>query len=363
MRLRLALISVLVPVLVIAAAVAVGRWAGGAAAADPRSPLAAALDTLPAGTQVAGFTSWSQIREVLGVGSSTAADRAALSDDASLRDLSTRSVLGAHAEAMHESYGWSVADAEWEVYGQSGAGAALVLRLDGSVSFDAVRDRLDELGYVRRGRTWTIGSDGAGVEPDLATALSAVTLVPGRRLVVAADRQAYVSQVLAAVHHDKPSLLSVRSAADVAATMVGADSALLQTGSIACSTTALPDDDPDVQAQARTAVERAGRLAAPEFAGRAIDAGTASSQVMRFALGFRSPAVAAEQVQVRTALARGPFIGRSGRVEDSLVLRSSHVRGSAAVLRFRHDPDSTAYMTGDGPLLLAGCPLPATHGP
>jgi hypothetical protein len=102
-------------------------------------------------------------------------------------------------------------------------------------------------------------------------------------------------------------------------------------------------------------MDRAGKLARPEFAGRALDAGSRTSETMRFALGFRSPEVAAGQARSRAALASGPFIGRSGRVEDSLVLRSTSVRGSTAVLRFRHDPDSAAYMTGDGPLLFAGC--------
>ncbi len=76
---------------------------------------------------------------------------------------------------------------------------------------------------------------------------------------------------------------------------------------------------------------------------------------MRFAFGFRSPSVAAGQLRVRTALASGPFIGRSGRIEDSLVPRSTSVQGTTVLLRFKHDPDSTAYMTGDGPLLFAAC--------
>ncbi len=63
MRLRLVLMSVLVPVLVIAAAIVGGRWAGGAVAADTRSATTSALDSLPADTQVAGVTDWSRIRQ------------------------------------------------------------------------------------------------------------------------------------------------------------------------------------------------------------------------------------------------------------------------------------------------------------
>jgi hypothetical protein len=187
--------------------------------------------------------------------------------------------------------------------------------------------------------------------------LSAIAVVPGRRLVVASNTAGYVSTVLETIDREAPSLLSVRTAADVASALVGADSALVQSGSFACESTSLDDAGADVQAQARAAIGRAGALVTPEFAGRALDAGSKTAETMRFALGFRSPSVAAGQLEVRTTLASGPFIGRSGRVEDSLQLRSSSVRGSTAVLRFRHDPSSTAYMTGDGPLLFASCPL------
>ncbi|KRC66034.1 hypothetical protein ASE12_15490 [Aeromicrobium sp. Root236] len=356
MRLRLVLISVVVPLLVIAAAIVGGRWAGTAVSADPGSALPSALDTLPADTQVAGFTDWSRVRRVLGVGSTTVADRAALTDDASLRDLSTRSVLGPYTEQLHDSYGWSPADLDWEVYGQADDGSVMVARLDDAVSFGSVRSHLTKLGYTQDGGVWTIGKDSPIARSEFAGTLAAITLVPGRRLIVAADRATYAHTVLRTIDRDAPSLLSVRSAADVASALVGADSALLQTGGFACRSTSLADAGADVQAQARAAIDRAGALRKPRYAGRALDAGSKRSETMRFALAFGSPGAAADQVAVRRALTTGPFIGRSGRVEESLVLRSAAVRGSTAVLRFRHDPDSTAYMTGDGPLLFAGCP-------
>ena len=358
MRLRFVLISVVVPVLVIAVAVIGGRWAGGEVAADTRSATTSALDSLPADTQVAGITDWSRVRQALGVGSaSTASGRATLTDDAALRDLSTRSVIGQFTEEMHDAYGWSAADLDWEAYGQAQDGAAMVARLGTSVSFASVRSHLRKLGYTLDGRVWTASSDQNGASPELVSTLSSVAVVPDRRLVVAADRPAYVSTVLETIDRGAPSLLSVRSAADVASTLAGADSILLQTGSFTCQSTSLEDAGADVRAQARAALDRAGELAEPEFSGRALDAGSKTSETIRFAFGFRSPTVAAGQLRTRTALASGPFIGRSGRVEDSLVLRSSSVRGSAAVLRFRLDPDSAAYMGGDGPLLFAACPL------
>ena len=358
MRLRLVLMSVLVPLLVIAAAIVGGRWAGDTVAADTRSAITSALDSLPADTQVAGVTDWSRVRRVLGVGSrSSAAGRAVLTDDASLRDLSTRSVLGQFTDELHDAYGWSPADLDWEAYGQAKDGAVMVARLDGSVSLASVRSHLAKLGYSRDGRVWTIPPDGNAVSQELASTLSAVAVVPGRRLIVAGDRASYVSTVLETIDRDAPSLLSVRSAAEVASTLAGADSVLVQKGSSACLSTSLKDAGADVKAQARAAIDRAGDLAEPEYAGRALDAGSKTSETMRFSFGFRSPSEAVGQLRTRTALASGPFIGRSGRIEESLVLRKASVRGSTAVLRFRHDPDTAAYMTGDGPLLFASCPL------
>ena len=358
MRLRFVLVSVAVPILIIALAIVGGLWTGGEVAADPRASLTAALDSLPADTQVAGFTDWAGVRKTLDVRSTrTASTRAKLQNEASLSDLSTRSVIGQFIEEMHDEYGWSAADLEWEAYGQAQDGVAMVGRLDDSVSFDSVRSHLRKLGYSCDGQVWTIRDpDTSRVSAELTGTLAGITLFPRQRLVVAADRTAYAMTVRDTIDHDAPSLLAVRAVADVAATLVGADSALLQTGSFACQSTSLAKLGADVQAQARAAIDRAGSLVSPEFAGRALDGGTKSGNTMRFALGFRSPSLAARQLQVRRALASGPFIGRSGLVEDSLVLRASTVRGSTALLRFRHDPDTAAYMVGDGPLLFAGCP-------
>ncbi len=189
MRLRFVLVSVLAPLLVIAVAIVGARWAGDEVAADSRSAMTSALDSLPADTQVAGFTDWSGVRHALRLGASKSASaRAALTDDASLRDLSTRSVIGQHTEELHDAYGWSAADLDWEAYGQAKDGSVMVGELDDSVSFASVRAHLGKLGYADDGGVWTIGADESTVTPELASTLAAVTLVPRLRLVVAADR-------------------------------------------------------------------------------------------------------------------------------------------------------------------------------
>lgn len=349
--------AVLAPVVVIAVALSTGGWVADRVAADPRPPLASALDALPTGTVVAGFTDWSAIRAGLGLGdASTARARVALSDDASLRDLTTRSVLGASIDEMHSLYGWSAADVEWESYGQAAGGAALVARLAGSVSFDDVQKRLRSIGYTRSGETWVLGDEGRRtVGQGLAAALGTLAVLPDERLVVAVSEEAYAPTVLATVRHERASLLSRRPVAELATALAGSDTALLQARQEGCRSTAVGDSDPDVAAQAAAAVARAGRLAAPVFSGRGLVDGS-PRQDIRFVAAFDSPAEAAEQLRVRRALASGPFIGQSGRVEDSLDLVGATSSGGTATLRFDLDPDRGAYMAGEGPLLFASCP-------
>lgn len=347
---------VLAPLLAIVVALGLGSWAAGRAP-DSRSGLAAALDALPEGTLVAGFTDWSAIRADLRLGSaSTAADRAALTDDASLRDLTTRSVLAGAIADMHRAYGWSAADLDWESYGQAPGGAVMVAHFADGVSIGAIEKRLRSLGYTRDGDQWTVPTDGSStVTPELATTLANLAFDRRLRLVIAADRPAYVPTVLSTIRGSRPSALANRSLADVATALEGSDSAVLQGQTFGCQATSLATLGPDVQAQAEAARGRVGELVSPRFTGRGLVDGR-TTQSIRFVSAYGSPAEASDQTRVRAALASGPFIGRTGRVEDSLVLRDATTSGTVSTLRFALDPDRGAYMSGEGPLLFASCP-------
>lgn len=351
---RVVLSWVLAPLLVIGAALAGGHWVS-ARAGDTRSSLTAALDALPNDTLVAGFTDWSSIRRQLDLGdASTVAARAALNDDASLRDLSTRSIVSRSVEEMHQSFGWSAADLDWEVYGQAGDGAAMVAHFDDSVSIDDVRGAFRKLNYTQDDGVWSLSAS-TPLTGELATTFASIAIIPGERLIVAANRSTYVLTVLQVIDRDQPSLLTVRSAAQVADALVGSDSALIESGSIACDNTSLAKQSADVQAQARAAVARAGDLADITFAGRGLIDVAKDKQEVSFVMGFDSPSQAAGQLAARRTLAKGPFIGGSGRIEDSLQLASSRVDGATTTMRFGHDPVSASYMGGGGPLLFASC--------
>lgn len=355
MRIRSVLLGVAVPVLAIVVAVGAGSWAAGREP-DQRSSLTAALDAQPRDVLVVGFTDWAAIRDGLGLGSSTAATRDALTDQASLRDLTTRSVLGGVIGDMHEAYGWSAADLEWESYGQAPGGAAMVARFSDTVSFDAVEARLRGLGYSRDGDLWTIdAAGGTRVGPELARTLGRLALVRDRRLVVAVDRPQRATAVLTTIRDAEPSALSRRPLADVAGALSGSDTAVLQESDFACRATSFDALGPDVLAQVDAAVARAGDLATPTFTGRGLVDGDDDQQI-RFVSAFDSPTTAADQARVRSAVATGPFIGRPGRVEDVLDLVRTEVEGSVVDLQFSLDPDRGAFMSGEGPLLFAACP-------
>lgn len=347
---------VLVPLIAIVVAVGIGSWASGREP-DHRSSLSSAIDALPAGTLVAGFTDWASIRDRLGVGAaSTAAGRAELGDGAALRDLSTRSVLGGVIDDMHEAYGWSAADLDWEVYGQSRSGAVMVARLGDAVSIADIETRLRDLGYRRDGDRWTIDESGStAVGPELARTLGRLAVVPSRRLVIAGDRPAIVPGVLATIRGAEPSALSVRPIAEIAQSLAGSDTAVLQSQVFGCRATSFDGLGSEVRAQADAALARAGRLVAPTFSGRGLVDGP-GRQSLRFAAAFDSPATAADQLRVRSALTTGPFIGRPGRIEDTLTRPRSSVSGPVSTLRFDLDPDRGAFMSGEGALLFAGCP-------
>lgn len=336
--------SVIVPLSVLAVALAAGWWAGGRLAPDARTSVASALDALPASVAVAGVTDWQQIREQVGT------------DDAGLRDLTSRSVLAGSIDVMATSYGWSVADLDWEAYGQSSRGGVLVARLSDDVASARVERGLRTIGYRRTGDVWSLDAEGrARIGPELASALGDVALVPRERLIVAGSAVGDVRRGMATVLHGGASLLDRRPVAQLAGELVGAGSVLVQSGSTACEAAAVGAADPDVADQAAVAVGRAGRLARPRFAARGLfDDGR--RQDIAFVAAFGSSAEAARQARVRGALATGPFIGRSGLIQDSLDLTSSSARGIVTSLRFEVDPDLGAYMSGEGPVLFASCP-------
>lgn len=302
----------------------------------PGSALSEALAAAPADTSVLGFTDWAALRD----------DDVTAADD---RDLQTRSVLAALGDELQESFGWTVRDLRWESFVQDpGAGVLVVAPRFGQGRLEA---SLREAGLAEQSDgSWT--APDAGASPQSVDAQFAVVrLVPEAGVFVAGGDAAAVDDVVRTVRGADRSLASVRPAADAASALAGSKTVLLQAGDLACTAAAVPDDD---AAQADAALARAGELASFTFAGRGIvDDG--SAQEALFALSFPSVASAREQAGVRETLARGPFVGRSGRVDEELVLRDATVDRATTVLTFDRDPAGPVVMTGTGAWLFATC--------
>ena len=325
-------------VLVMALAVSFGWWAA-ALRPDTRPALTSALDVLPFRTNVVGFTDWAQIRKYVGL------------DDADGRDLTTRSVIDGGVANMRDVLGWSPADLEWEVYGQDPSGAASVVRLNGSVSFDDVRKKLRSAGYLQDGQTWSAPE--SSLLPDI---FARVALVPRQRLLVMSGQRGQIPRVLDVIEGRARSLAASHAAADTAQALAGSDSVILQGGTLGCTSTAVTGGDRE--RQARVAIDRAGTLDPYRYSGRGVvDAGGSGFAAQRvvFAMTFDSAVGASEQARVRARLATGPFIGRTGRLDETLRLRSAATDESTVRLDFAHDPNTDVFMTGTGPVLFATC--------
>jgi hypothetical protein len=325
-------------ILVITLAVSFGWWAA-ALRPDTRPALTSALDVVPFRSNVVGFTHWSQIREHVGL------------DAAGRRDLTTRSVIDG-VENTRALFGWSPADLEWEVYGQDPTGAVTVIQLDGSVSFDDVREKLRSSGYQQDGPTWSTTESST-----LPNGVAHVALVQRKRLVVMSGQSAQIPRVLDVIAGRTRSLAANREAAITAQALAGSNSVILQGGVLGCESTAVASGDEREQ-QARAAVERAGSLEVYRYSGRGVvDTGGSgfSAQRVVFAMTFDSAVDASEQAQVRARLATGAFIGRTGQIDETLRLRSATADESTARLVFAHDPDTDVFMTGTGPVLFATC--------
>ncbi|MGJ9411618.1 hypothetical protein ACHAAC_02815 [Aeromicrobium sp. CF4.19] len=335
--------SSLVAVLVIAVVVA-GGWAARSLSTPPTPALTAALAVLPEETRVVGFTDWSTLRS-----------GPVAHDDLGERDVATRSELYGFEDPMQDQLGWSVLDAEWEVYGQAPGGGALVVQLDRSVSAGDVEDGLEATGFTREDDWWTLGP--AQLQDlGLSTILQNVRVLGREGLVVMTDAPPSGAAVEDVVRSGAPAVTRDRELVDVASSLAGSETALLERSGLGCATTAMPDDE--ARQQASVALDGTAGLSAYAASGRGlVDRGGegVDAQDVTFALRFESPGTAREQASVRETVSAGPFIGRVGEVEDALRLDDVRVDAATTLLRFGHDPGADVIMTGQGPLLFASC--------
>ena len=319
-----------------------------------------ALGTLPEQTLVANFTDWTAVRDALGrdvTSRSAAAARSDLFTHAYDRDYTTTTVLGAFDEAMAPTYGWTVLDSEWEMYGQSKDGAVDVLRMPDGFDFTTADRTLSKLGYtgaddhgVRVADDQTLASIANGLTPQL----TALALLPDQQLIVASDAAAYAGLTVATIKGGPSSVLDVDGVAPMAAALGDTSvSALVDIGSHACTAAGFQDADPGQQALARQRISAAGGITAIRGLTRSIDA----SGRLTVVIDFASAAEAEADLEPRAVLARGEAPDQGGTFDERFSIGRQDVTGEVVTLELEPRSKDTQLLRdlGRGGLLFASC--------
>lgn len=323
-------------VFAVVVALALGVFLGRSAPAGGRAPLAAAVASLPAHQSVVGFTQWRTIFE-----------RYSLAE-ANQRDLRSRSALAdIDPVQLRAALGWGLHDLNWEVFAKDPVGDVVVVSLRRN---ETTAERLRKSGYEFDGRVWRA----TGRIEDQQPLYRFVVPMPRQELLVMSDGYEAVKQARSVIEGHERSLADQPQVTGIVRALAGVDTALIQTSALGCQTTTAGIDADSIR-QVQAAEDRLGRLVPYRMLGRGL--GDDGSDLQRFvvAMPFGSAAAASKQAAIRGAMSAGPFIGRSGAMDEVLRLESARSDDTTATLTYRHPADSDYLMTGRGPLLPASC--------
>jgi len=314
-----------------------------------------AVGHAPSGTQRASWTDWAAVR---------AHEKADLTADSSVGDLqhflnsafnddlSSTSALVVSAPVLQQRFGFSPANADWELFSQSDQGAVVMLHLPAS-DLDAVADHLRALGYEEpgdAGGVWNGGPDLVSrISPDLTPELSYVAVDTDDSLVLASDSSAYLSVALQALHGDGPRVTGLGAVVDDAGEPL---SSAVYAGDYACGALAMGHAGATDQAEGRRLLASAGEVN-PYTAFAMSDEPDGS---VRVAFEFDDSDQARTNADTRATLARGPAPGQGGSFTDRFRVDAVTAHGSLVVMHVT--PVSGAFVLSDlstGPLLFGTC--------
>ncbi|MGA9346147.1 MAG: hypothetical protein WBV37_13670 [Nocardioidaceae bacterium] len=324
------------------------------------SRIESALRTIPEQTLVANFTDWSAVRSALApeiASTSPAGERASLFARAYDRDFTTTSVLGVFDPEMATTYGWTVLDSTWEMYGQSRDGAVDVLRMSAGFDFAAADRALTKLGYAAGVGGVRVADAGAmvAIAPDLTPQLTAIALLPDEGLIVTSDTPAYAGLTLATISGSAPSVYDgdVGVRAMSAALTDTSVSALMDVGTYSCTAAGFGQADAGEREVARQRISEVGGVAETQGLTLSIAAGRSLTVVLNFA----SPDQAAADLAPRRALARGVAPAQGGTFEERFSIAGAGTVGSEIVLVLDPRTPDTQLLRdlGRGGLLFASC--------
>ena len=350
MRARLLVLGTALVVLVLVAAGLL--WWRSAQLTD----LQRAIAVTPPDAQRLSWTDWAAVREELGAGIDAQSETSRLEsflDEGFESDLTSSSALLQSATALHDQYGLSPASLEWELLSQSEEGAVVLMRVPDSVDFDALADRLRQLGYdppESDTGVWEGGPDVlTTISPNLTPELQHIALDADRSLVVASDRSDYLDRAMETVLGEADSPEGFDDVVEAAGEPL---SAAIYSGELACQALAMSSADRADQAQAEELIQNAGEVNPVTGFAMAV----LPNRDIRVVLGFESEDQARVNADSRAVLARGPAPGQGGDFSDRFTVDRVTAEGSLVTLAL--DPGEGEYVLSDlssGPVLFATC--------
>lgn len=320
-----------------------------------RTDLQRALALAPKDAQRYSWTDWAGVRRALGLPTRASSLERLLAKGYDA-DLTPGSSITDAADAMTTGLGFSPATMSWELLTQSTSGAALLMKLPDSVSFDDVTARMRAGGYTapqRGSAVWDGTAADVGADVGALPILGYVALDPSDHLVVASDTDTYLAQVM-----DQRGRGTLPAALSEVADAVGEPlSAEIYGGDYTCGKLAMGQADPTDEAQGQQLIDEAGKVnpvlgfamaREPDARGRA--------GAVRVALAFADHTQAVTNATTRARLASGDAPGQGGSFRDRFRLGRVEAHGSVVTMQLRPRPGS--FVLSDlstGPLLFATC--------
>lgn len=323
---------------------------------DSATSFAWATERAPAGAQRLSWTDWAAVRaqEHASLSQrSSVADLRHFLDRAYDDDLSSTSALVTSAPVLQQRFGFSPANADWELFSQSYQGAVVMVHLPSSGAVDDVADHLRDLGYTEPqdpAGVWTGGEDlVAGVSAGLTPELSYLALDRSDSLVLTSDSASFLAVAEDAVTGHGARVTGLSAVVEDAGEPL---SSAVYSGDYACSALAMAHAGASDQAQGRRLVTAAGEVN-PYSAFAMSDEPDGK---VRVAFEFDSGEVARTNADSRATLARGAAPGQGGTFGDRFGVDSVTARGSLVVMTLTPKPDASVLSDlSTGPLLFATC--------
>ncbi|MGH3411721.1 MAG: hypothetical protein ACRDPH_01400 [Marmoricola sp.] len=326
-----------------------------------RTDFEQALATVPAGSARISFTDWAAVRRTLHlptVADPGPKDLHRLMSRAYDKDFSAASSLDDYAAVVQRHYGFSPANADWEAYGQSRKGAAMVMRMPDDFGFGGLADTLRSLGYrpphhatgVWRGSPNLVAS----IDPTLTPEVQNVVLLPDQHLLVTSDTPSYAARAGAVAGGGGRPAADVESVSQMASRSGDPAAAVVWTRAFACRDLSMSKAATGDQARASQLVRRAGTVS--PLSGLVMAMGT--DRDLTVAEQFESSDQARENLRARARLAVGEAVGRgTGTFADQFRLSRAATDGSTVLLTLHPRRPSSFVLSAlyDGPVLFATC--------